>query len=126
MNTTEKIINEFESQVKSFASACTSDEQFKECCEDVLELLKSQCDLNWALEESNAVNRRINAEVERLQKENEDVKNRLRMMYNRCISFRGAADCGDCVQKEKCESTRNMWRGWHLKNRERVMDGEQA
>ena len=42
MNTTEKVINEFESQVKSFSPACSSDEQFKECCEAVLELLKEQ------------------------------------------------------------------------------------
>ena len=42
MNTTEKIINEFESQVKSFSPACSSDERFKECCELILELLKEQ------------------------------------------------------------------------------------
>ena len=42
MDITENIINEFESQVKLFAPACTSDEQFKECCKAVLELLKKQ------------------------------------------------------------------------------------
>lgn len=63
--------------------------------------------------------------IEEQKKEIEELNKRLRIMYNRCISFRGADDCGDCVQKEKCESTRNMWRGWHLKNRERVRDGEQ-
>lgn len=42
MDNDEKIINEFESQVKSFTPACTSDERFKECCESVLELLKDQ------------------------------------------------------------------------------------
>lgn len=38
----EKIIKEFESEVKNFFPSCTSDKYFKECCEAVLEILKEK------------------------------------------------------------------------------------
>lgn len=38
----EKIIKEFEYEVKNFSPNCTSDEYFKNCCKAVLDLLKEE------------------------------------------------------------------------------------
>lgn len=68
---------------------------------DVMELLDSQ-----------------QAEIERLNEI-------LRIMYNRCICFRGSDYCSSCGQQEECESKRAFWRGYHLVNHKRVKRGSE-
>ena len=68
---------------------------------DVMELLDSQ-----------------QAEIERLNEI-------LRIMYNRCICFRGSRDCSTCKQREECESKRSFWHGYYLLHGKSVKkDGE--
>lgn len=60
------------------------------------------------------------SEIQELRTENSRLNNRLRIMYNRCICFRGADSCSDCAQREECESKRNFYHNSYLRNRERV------
>ena len=60
------------------------------------------------------------ADIERLNTENKRVSDRLRIMFNRCICFRGSDNCDECAQREECESKRVMYKGWYLKDRKRV------
>ena len=56
----------------------------------------------------------------------EKLKDKVRIMYNRCICFCGSKNCSECKQKEECESERSFWHGYHLVNHKRVKkEGEQ-
>lgn len=63
------------------------------------------------------------ADIERLNTENKRFSDMLRIMFNRCISFRGSENCDECAQREECESKRGMYKGWYLKDRKRVEKG---
>ena len=60
------------------------------------------------------------------REEIEKLNDKIRIMYNRCICFRGSWNCSTCKQREECESKRSFWHGYYLLNGERVKkDGEQ-
>ena len=43
----------------------------------------------------------------------------LRVMYNRCITYKGAINCHDCGQREQCETMRVLYNGYFLEHGER-------
>ena len=71
----KSVVNEFESYINDFHCACTSDERIRECCEAVLELLKSQhTEIERMKAEKNRVIEHIESEIHRLFKERGCVK----------------------------------------------------
>ena len=113
----------FEKVIRGLGCSCGGDELPGDCpCEWRTE--ENTCDWNVA---SAAIEllRKTQKEVKKLRLENNKARKKLHIMYNRCISFIGSANCAMCKQRKDCESQRTMWRGYHLVNRRRVRkDGD--